>query len=100
VLYALDHHMERLAEDHANARTLASIIDGAGGATVVPPDTNIVMIDVASHHSVPRIVEAAKARGVLISDWSATRIRLVTHLDVNADNCRRAGETIRELLEA
>ncbi len=99
VIYALDHHMDRLADDHANARTLASLIGGAGGAKVVSPDTNIVMIDVTPRHSVPAIVEEAKRRGVLISEWSATRIRLVTHLDVSAEDCRLAGEMLRELLE-
>ena len=58
VLYALDHHIDRLAEDHENARTIARTIDGAGGARVVPPDTNIVMIDLPTgarrHRSSPR----------------------------------------------
>ncbi|HEX3868655.1 MAG TPA: threonine aldolase family protein, partial [Gemmatimonadaceae bacterium] len=44
-LYALDHHMARLGDDHENARLIASAVDGAGGATVIPPDTNIVMVD-------------------------------------------------------
>ena len=67
---------------------------------MVPPDTNIVMIDLSIRHSAPAIVAAAKARGVLVAEWSATRLRMVTHLDVSADDCRVAGETIRELLEA
>src|SRR5262249_26942808 len=45
VLYALDHQYDRLADDHTNARALASMVGGAGGATVVAPDTNIVMVD-------------------------------------------------------
>ncbi len=100
VLYGLDHHMERLADDHANARTLERLIDGAGGATVVPPDTNIVMIDLSSRHVAADIVAAARQRGVRVAEWSPTRLRMVTHLDVSADDCRVAGETIRELLEA
>jgi threonine aldolase len=98
-LYALDHHMERLAEDHANARHLAATIDGAGGCTVVKPDTNIVMIDLPAGMKTGPIVTAAKKAGVAISEWSPTRIRLVTHLDVSADDARKAGEIIVKALE-
>jgi threonine aldolase len=97
VLYALDHQYDRLAEDHANARLLARLIDGAGGARVVPPDTNIVMIDLSSPIAA-RIAAEARALDILVSEWAPARIRLVTHLDVSAEDCRRAGETLRELL--
>jgi threonine aldolase len=93
-LYALDNHMDRLAEDHENARLLARAIDGAGGCTVVPPDTNIVMIDLPPGRRTDPIVEAASKSGVAISEWSATRIRLVTHLDVSTADCRKAAEVL------
>jgi threonine aldolase len=98
VLYALDHHLDRLVEDHANAKTIATIVDGAGDATVVPPDTNIVMIDLSPRHRAADVVRAVKAKGVLISEWSPTRLRMVTHLDVSADQARFAAETVREVL--
>lgn len=98
-LYGVEHHIERLVEDHDNARALARAIDGAGGATVVPPDTNIVMIDLASGQSAAAVVDAAREEGVLVSEWSPTRLRLVTHLDVSAQDCRRAGDVIVEALE-
>jgi threonine aldolase len=98
-LYALDHHMERLAEDHANAQVLARAIGGAGGCTVVPPDTNIVMIDLPAGKKIERVVEIARKNGVAMSEWSATRIRLVTHLDVSLDDCRKAAEVIARALE-
>ena len=44
-LYALEHHLARLAEDHARAAAFAKRVDGVAGARVVPPDTNIVMLD-------------------------------------------------------
>ena len=97
VLYALDHQYDRLAQDHANARLLADTIDGAGGAKVVPPDTNIVMIDLPTQ-AAGRIAAAARKRDLLVSEWAPSRIRLVTHLDVSADDCRRAGTILRELL--
>jgi len=99
VLHALDHHVDRLADDHANARVLAQTIDGAGGARVVPPDTNIVMIDLPTGRSSAPLVAAARAENVLVSEWSATRIRMVTHLDVSADDARRAAEVVRDALE-
>ena len=96
-LHGIEHHLGRLAEDHANARTIASIVDGAAGARVVPPDTNIVMIDLISPDS-PRLVAEARARGVLLSEWSPTRIRMVTHLDVSAAECQTAATLLRDLL--
>jgi threonine aldolase len=98
VLYGLDHHMDRLADDHANAKTLERLVHGAGGATVVPPDTNIVMVDLPAGRAASDIVAGAKKKGVLVAEWSPTRIRMVTHLDVSAADCRTAGETIKELL--
>ena len=98
VLHALDHHITRLAEDHANARTIAKTVDGAGGATVVAPDTNIVMIDLAPGRASAPVVAAARARGVLVSEWSATRIRMVTHLDVSADEAAQAADVVRNAI--
>jgi threonine aldolase len=98
VLYALDHHMERLAEDHANAKLIASIVSGARGATVVPPDTNIVMIDL-SQPVAGEIAAKARKRDILVSEWSPTRIRCVTHLDVATDDCRNAAELLVRLIE-
>lgn len=97
-LYALDNHMERLAEDHANAQLLAKAIDGAGGAKVVPPDTNIVMIDLPPGKRTDPIVDAAEKAGVAVSEWSATRIRLVTHLDVTTQDCKKAAEVLAKAL--
>jgi threonine aldolase len=97
-LYAIDHHLTRLAEDHANARTIASIVDGAGDATVVPPDTNIVMIDLPPGRRTAPVIAAAKACDVLVSEWSESRIRMVTHLDVSASEAEHAAEVVRTAL--
>ena len=97
-LYALDHHLERLADDHANARLLADALHGAGGCRVVPPDTNIVMIDLPAGKRTQPIVQAAKKSGLLISEWTTTRIRLVTHLDVSKADCRKAGHVLAKAL--
>ncbi len=81
-LYALEHHVERLAEDHARARTLAAGLAEIPGLSVVnnPPDTNIVMVDLADAGAV---VEALHAHGVYCLASKPTRIRLVVHLDVD-----------------
>jgi threonine aldolase len=100
VLYALDHHLDRLADDHRNACALAATIDGAGGATVVQPETNIVMIDLPSGRTAAPVVAACKKKDVLVSEWTETRIRMVTHLDVSAADAARAGEVVRDALEA
>jgi threonine aldolase len=99
-LHGLDVHLQRMPEDHARARKLAEMVDGVAGARVVAPDTNIVMIDVRSGVSAFDIVTAASEHDVLLTPWSATRIRAVTHLDADDDAVQRAGEVLRELLEA
>jgi threonine aldolase len=91
-LHGLEHHMAGLASDHAHARLLAEALDGAGGARVVPPDTNIVMLDLPTPCA-DAIVHEARAIGVRCSAWSPTRLRFVTHRDV-------AGEALRGALPA
>ncbi|HEX7980123.1 MAG TPA: GntG family PLP-dependent aldolase [Gemmatimonadaceae bacterium] len=98
-LYALDAHLARLADDHAHARALAEHVDGAGGARVVAPDTNIVMVDLPDGVTSSAVVAAAADEGVRITPWSATRVRAVTHLDVDAEAVERAGRVLRALLE-
>lgn len=98
-LYGLDHNIERLEEDHEHARLLARQLDGAGGVKVVPPDTNIVMIDLPAGKTVDPIALAAAEEGVLISEWNPTRIRLVTHLDVSKEQVERAANVLRKVME-
>jgi threonine aldolase len=90
-LYALDHHVDRLAEDHRNARLIAEAI-GVDPATV---PTNIVVVDVPS---APPVVEAARAEGVLVGPVGPRTVRLLTHLDVSADDAKRAGEVLAKVL--
>jgi threonine aldolase len=91
-LYALDNHLDRLAEDHEHARLLAKRL-GVDPASV---ETNMVVLDGVA---APVVAEAAKARGVLVSQVSASRIRLVTHLDVDRAAIDRASEVLAELLD-
>jgi threonine aldolase len=82
-LYGLEHHLARLPEDHESARYLASCLQGVGGMQVVMPDTNIVMIDLPGPMA-GEMEARARAVGVLLSTWHASRVRLVTHLDAPA----------------
>lgn len=97
-LYGVHNHLSRLHLDHDNARTFAQIVDGVGGARVVAPDTNIVMIDVREGQSVDGIVAAARSSGIAISDWSPTRIRAVFHLDVSAPDATTAAHVVAAAL--
>lgn len=89
--YALDHHLGRLAEDHEHAQLLAKRL-GVDPATV---ETNMVVLDDVP---APVIAEAAKAQGVLVSQVSARKIRLVTHLDVDRAAIDRAADVLGDLL--
>jgi threonine aldolase len=99
-LHAIEHHRSRLGEDHEHARLFAASVDGAGGARVVHPDTNIVMVDLPAHVDAGTLVQRAADEGVLITPWSATRVRAVTHLDVDRAAVTRAAAVVARCLEA
>lgn len=90
-LHALDHHLERLAEDHVHARLLAS----ACGVEPDAVDTNIVVLDVPD---APAVVAAAREHGVLLSAVGPRALRLVTHLDVGRAATETAAAVLRKLL--
>jgi threonine aldolase len=90
--YALDHHLTRLAEDHEHAHLLAKRL-GVDESSV---ETNMVVLDDVN---APVVAEAAKAQGVLVSQVSARRIRLVTHLDVDRAGIDRAADVLGPLLD-
>jgi len=92
-LYALEHNRARLAEDHANARRLAEKLGAVKGFRVEAPDTNIVMLDLeAGAPDAETLVGRARGEGVLVNAVGPRRIRLVTHLDVDAKGIDRAAE--------
>ncbi len=97
-MYALDHHVERLGEDHEHARMLAAAARAAGAAVQVP-DSNIVMIDLAAGQSAEAFCARSKERGVLASAFGPSRVRLVTHLDVSRSQVHDACAIIARLLE-
>ena len=96
-LHALDHHVDRLADDHRAGARLADGPARLPGLTVEPPQTNIVFADLQSDRA-PALMEHLKSRGVLAT--GLYRLRFVTHLDVDAAGVDRAVAAIRGYLDA
>jgi threonine aldolase len=82
-LYALEHHIGRLEQDHTHARLIAE----ACGLDLAGVATNIVVIDVPD---APALAAAAAERGIRIGAVGPRRVRLLTHLDVTAADARRS----------
>lgn len=90
--HALDHHVDRLAQDHANAQRLAAGLAGTPGLSVRSAQTNIVFLDVADGRG-PALLDHLKAHGVLATGLIG--LRFVTHLDVDEAGIDRALDCIR-----
>jgi threonine aldolase len=99
-LYALDHHVDRLADDHANARALAGGLSQIAGVVVQQPETNLVFFDPAGAGvSGADMVAALRARGVLLATMDG-RIRACTHLDVSREMIDETLGLIRDIVRA
>ena len=99
-IYALDHHLERLVEDHANAKRLALGLSKLPGVSVNPDhvETNIVIFDVTpSGMSAPQVSGFMRDEGVLIHAFGKTQIRLVTHLGISPEAVEEALEAFRKV---
>ncbi len=99
-LFALDHHVERLAQDHALARRLAAALSGIPGLQVEPPQTNMVFVDLvgAARERSAALLAHLAASGILAV--GLYRLRFVTHLDVDAAGVDRAAAAIRQFFQA
>jgi threonine aldolase len=95
-LHALDHHIDRLADDHARARRLADGLKGLAGVSVQPPQTNMVFIDLPRERAAAAVA-SLRERGVLST--GLYQLRLVTHLDVNDADIDRAVTALRQALQ-
>jgi threonine aldolase len=100
-LYALDHHVERLAEDHVNAASLARGLAQIEGITVQMPQTNLVFFDTkATGRTAGEVATALRHQGVMVSTMGPYRGRACTHLDVDAAGIAEALEVFRTVLAA
>ncbi len=96
-LYALEHNVARLADDHRRARALAAGAEEIPGLSCDPPETNIVMIGLEDPVLEPQLVlEQLEQHGVLFTRYGPRRLRAITHLDVNDDDITRAIAALRE----
>ena len=99
-LYALEHNIKRLADDHAHAQKLATALAGLPGISIDPDhvETNIVIFDIAKTRFSPaQAVEALKKEGVLVVPFGKTLLRAVTHLDVGAKDVEKAITAFRKV---
>ena len=100
-IYALDHHIDRLKEDHQNAKRLALGLKEMKGVSLDPDhvETNILIFDVAGTGMTPlQVRDTIKKEGVLIHAVGKTQIRLVTHLDVSKDDIETALKAFKKVL--
>jgi len=102
-LYALEHHLDRLGEDHANARAMADRLAASRRVVLDPARvcTNILVFDLTPDApDAPTVVARARGRGVLVFAFGPRALRAVTHLDVSREECERAAEVLREIVDA
>jgi threonine aldolase len=102
-LYALDHNVERLAEDHANARRIAERLAASPRIILdlAMVQTNIIVFRLAGDApDAPTFVARARERGVLIFGIGSRVIRVVTHLDVSRKQCDEGAETLTGIAES
>jgi threonine aldolase len=98
-IYALRHHVKRLAEDHANARRLAEGLAALPGVSLDPAtiETNLVFFDVTGAVDAPQAVTGLLARGIRMGALGPRTIRAVTHLDVSAADVDKTLAAAREI---
>jgi threonine aldolase len=100
-LYGIQHHLERLADDHANAKVVAEALAAAPGAVVdlASVQTNIVVFHLSGGApDAAQLVAQARERGVLLLPFAVRTVRAVTHLDVSREQCQRAGRILAQLM--
>jgi len=97
-IYALDHHIDRLATDHDHAQALASALQQTSYvASIMPVETNIVLFDVASGFDARQIVHQLAEKGIACTATGRQTIRMVTHLDISSEMTDQAIENILHL---
>ncbi|WP_158795228.1 low specificity L-threonine aldolase [Pedobacter sp. L105] len=97
-IYALDHHVVRLSEDHAHAQQLAAALEEVAYVTsVMPVETNIVIFKVAAGFTAASIVHSLNEQGILCGTTGPDTVRFVTHLNITDEMIQQALTTIREL---
>lgn len=102
-LYALDHHVERLGDDHANARLFAELVADHPGVSLAEEgvDTNIVFLDVdMAGCNAGDVAANALDKGLRIGATTPSRLRVVTHIDITEKDVREAARIVRASLDS
>jgi threonine aldolase len=100
-LYALDRHLDRLADDHENAKLIASRLRANPRVSLVadPVATNIVIFSLTTGApDAAAVIAAARAQGVLVVAFGPRTVRAVTHLDVTREQCERAASVLVDVI--
>jgi len=100
-LYALDHHLDRLAEDHVNAQLIATRLRSSSRVRLAadPVETNIVIFSLADGGpDAAAVVAGARAQGVLVVAFGRRTVRAVTHLDVTREQCEQAADVLLDVI--
>jgi threonine aldolase len=98
-LYAIDHHRDRLTDDHRRARRLAELTARTPGLEAIPPETNILMFDIRRPGlDAAALVQRLARDNVLLAEFTTTRVRAVTHLDVDDADIERAAAVINHVM--
>ena len=96
-LYALDHHLERLVDDHSNAQLIGSRLRTSSRICMASDciDTNIVIFSVTDDGpDAAAVVARARAKGILVVAFGRRTVRAVTHLDVTREQCEQAADVM------
>ncbi len=97
-IYALEHHIERLAEDHKNAKILSEILSKKDFVlSILPVETNIVIATIGGKYTAASFAAALKEKGILAIAMTPTQIRFVFHLDINESDLTKTIDTINQL---
>jgi len=98
-LWALDHNVARLQDDHAHARLLAELLADCAALRPVRPESNIVMVDLVRERDTAEAVVSKLAQaGLLVVPFGARRLRAVTHLDVGREDIEQAAQIVARAL--
>jgi len=99
-IYALDHHVDRLDEDHVRARCLGEVLNEMSYVeSVLPVETNILIFKLTSRFTEKEFIAALRGKDILASALGPQTIRFVTHLDFTGEMADRVEEVLRNLNE-
>ena len=97
-IYALEHHIDRLADDHKNAKILSDVLAKKDFvASILPVETNIVIATINGNYTAASFVAALKEKGILVIAMTPTQVRFVFHLDINEVDLSKTIDTINQL---